>query len=96
MLTLQTAERVEFYTAVPLPGCLLPINVTPIPVPDNSPMDQEIQEVVVMEKIMVAKMSCLELHNCLHGGLPSWGTGMVIMEVKLNQQLAWVDQAPLF
>jgi hypothetical protein len=41
-------------------------------------------------------MSCLELHDCLHGGLPRWGTGTAIMEVKLNQQLAWVDQAPLY
>jgi hypothetical protein len=41
-------------------------------------------------------MSCLELHDCLHGGLPRQGTGTAIMEVKLNQQLAWVDQAPLY
>jgi hypothetical protein len=45
---------------------------------------------------MVAQISCLELHNCLHGGLPSRGMGTAIMEVKLNQQLAWVDQAPLY
>ncbi len=50
----------------------------------------------VVEKIMVAQMSCLELLNCLHGGLPGQGTGTAIMEVKLNQQLAWVDQAPLY
>jgi hypothetical protein len=41
-------------------------------------------------------MSCLELHDCLHGRLPCQGMGMAIMEVKLNQQLAWVDQAPLY
>jgi hypothetical protein len=41
-------------------------------------------------------MSCLELHNCLHSGLPRWGTGTAIMEVKLNQQLAWLDQALLY
>jgi hypothetical protein len=41
-------------------------------------------------------MSCLELHDCLHGGLLRRGTGTAIMEVKLNQQLAWVDQAPLY
>ncbi len=41
-------------------------------------------------------MSCLELHDCLHGGLPHRGTGTAIMEVKLNQQLAWVDQALLY
>ena len=50
----------------------------------------------VVEKIMVAQMSCLELLNCLHRGLPGQGTGTAIMEVKLNQQLAWVDQAPLY
>jgi hypothetical protein len=41
-------------------------------------------------------MSCLELHDCLHGKLPRRGTGTAIMEVKLNQQLAWVDQALLY
>jgi hypothetical protein len=41
-------------------------------------------------------MSCLKLHNCLHGILPCRGMGTAIMEVKLNQQLAWVDQAPLY
>jgi hypothetical protein len=50
----------------------------------------------VVENIMVAQMSCLKLHHCLHGELPCWGMGMAIMEVKLNQQLAWVDQAPLY
>jgi hypothetical protein len=50
----------------------------------------------VLEKIMVARMSCFELHNYPHGGLPRRGTGKAIMEVKLNQQLAWVDQAPLY
>jgi hypothetical protein len=50
----------------------------------------------VVEKIMVARMSCLEHHDCLHGRLPRWGTGTAIMEVKLHQQLAWVDQAPLY
>ncbi len=42
-------------------------------------------------------MSCgLKLHDCLHGGLPRGCTGMAIMEVKLDQQLAWVDQAHLY
>jgi hypothetical protein len=50
----------------------------------------------VVEKIMVAQMSCLELHDCLHGGLPHQDMGTAIMEVKLYQQLAWVDQAPLY
>ncbi len=39
-------EGVELYTAVPSSGWSLPINVTPIPVPDDPPTDQEIWEVV--------------------------------------------------
>ncbi len=50
----------------------------------------------VVEKIMVTWMSCLELHDCLHRGLPRQGMGTAITEVKLHQQLAWVDQAPLY
>jgi hypothetical protein len=50
----------------------------------------------IVEKIMVAQLSVIELHNCLHGGLPCRGMGKAIMEVKLNQQLAWVEQEPLY
>ncbi len=50
----------------------------------------------VVEKIMVAGLSVIKLHSCLHGGLPRWDTGTAIMEVKLNQQLAWVKQEPLY
>jgi hypothetical protein len=50
----------------------------------------------VVEKVMVARLSVIKLHDCLHGGLPCRGTGTAIMEVKLQQQLAWVEQAPLY
>jgi hypothetical protein len=50
----------------------------------------------VMEKIMVAQLSVIELHDSLHGGLPCRGMGTAIMKAKLNQQLAWVDQEPLY
>jgi hypothetical protein len=50
----------------------------------------------VVEKVMVAQFSVIKLHDCLHGGLPGRGTGTAIMEVKLQQQLAWVDQEPLY
>ena len=50
----------------------------------------------VVEKVMVAQLSAIKLHDCLHGGLPRRGTGTAIMEVKLQQQLAWVDQEPLY
>jgi hypothetical protein len=49
-----------------------------------------------VEKIMVARLSVIELHDSLHGRLPRRGTGTAIMEAKLNQQLAWVDQEPLY
>jgi hypothetical protein len=50
----------------------------------------------VVEKVMVAQLSVIELHDCLHGRLPRRGTGTAIMEVKMQQQLAWVDQVPLY
>ncbi len=50
----------------------------------------------VVEKVMVARFSVIKLHDCLHGRLPRRGTGTAIMEVKLQQQLAWVDQEPLY
>jgi hypothetical protein len=37
----------------------------------------------VAEKVMVARLSVIKLHDCLHGGLPCRGTGTAIMEVKL-------------
>ncbi len=50
----------------------------------------------VVEKIMVTQPSVIKLHDCLHCGLPRRGTGTAIMEVKLNQQLGWVEQEPLY
>jgi hypothetical protein len=50
----------------------------------------------VVEKIMVARLSVIELHDCLHGALSRWGMGRAIIEVNLNQQLAWVEQEPLY
>ncbi len=50
----------------------------------------------VVEKVMVARFSVIELHDCLHGGLPKRGTWTAIMEVKLQQQLAWAEQEPLY
>jgi hypothetical protein len=50
----------------------------------------------VVEKVMVARFSVIRLHDCLHGGLPKWGTGTAIMKVKLQQQLTWVDQDSMY
>ena len=49
----------------------------------------------VVEKVMLARFSVVKLHDCLHDKLPGRGMGTAIMEVKLQQQLAWVDQEPL-
>jgi hypothetical protein len=50
----------------------------------------------IVEKVMVLRFSAIKLHNYLHGRLPGWGTGMAIMEVKLQQQLAWAEQESLY
>ncbi len=50
----------------------------------------------VVEKIMVWQLSSIDFHDCLHGGLPKWGTGTASIEAKLAQQLAWRDQCPLY
>ncbi len=39
----------------------------------------------VVEKIMIAQLLVIELHDCLHGGFPRRGMGMAIMEVEVNQ-----------
>ncbi len=50
----------------------------------------------VVEKIMVCQLGTIEYHPCLHGGLPKRGTGMATIEAKLAQQLAWMEQEPLY
>ncbi len=50
----------------------------------------------VVEKIMVCQLGSIEFHPCLHGGLPRRGMGTVIIEAKLAQQLAWIEQEPLY
>jgi hypothetical protein len=49
----------------------------------------------VVEKIMVRRLTLIEFHDCLHGGLPKRGTGTALIEVKLAQQLAWCNQCHL-
>ena len=38
------------------------------------------------------KLKALELHDCLHGFTAGRGTGPAIMEAKLSQQLAFIEQ----
>ncbi len=50
----------------------------------------------VVEKVMVCLLGSIEFHSCLHGGLPKRGTGTATIEAKQAQQLAWMEQEPLY
>ncbi|KAL7550925.1 hypothetical protein ACHAWF_014991, partial [Thalassiosira exigua] len=50
----------------------------------------------LLEAIMDRRLNCLELHDCLHGYRAKRGTGTAILEAKLAQQLAWLEQHPLY
>ena len=49
-----------------------------------------------LEVIMDKRLGVVVLHDCLHGYLPKKGTGTAIMEAKLAQQLACLEQVPLY
>jgi hypothetical protein len=48
----------------------------------------------VMESILVQRLSAIQCHDSLHGGINKKGTGMATIKVKLVQQLAFLDQKP--
>jgi hypothetical protein len=50
----------------------------------------------IVEKIMVRRMGAIDFHPCLHGEMPKRGTSTAMIEAKLAQQLAWVEQEPLY
>ena len=50
----------------------------------------------VVKKIMVGRLATIKFHPCLHGGLPKRRTGTATIEAKVAQQLAWVEQEPLY
>ena len=50
----------------------------------------------IIEKVLDARLSSIELHDCLHGSRAGRGCGTGIMEAKLVQQLAFVKQCPLY
>ena len=49
-----------------------------------------------IEIIMDQRLQVIEFHGSLHGFLSGRGTGMATTEVKLAQQLAYLEQQPLF
>ncbi len=50
----------------------------------------------VLEKVMDLRLEAIVLHNSLHGCLALRGTGTGIIEAKLVQQLAHIEQMPFF
>ncbi len=50
----------------------------------------------VLEKVMDLRLEAIVLHNCLHGCLALQGTGTGIIEAKLAQQFAHLEQTPFF
>ena len=45
---------------------------------------------------MDIRLEKIILHDSLHGCLAGWGTGTGIIEAKLAQQLAHLEQTPFF
>jgi hypothetical protein len=48
----------------------------------------------VIESILVQRLSAIQCHKVLHGGINKKGTGTATIEVKLAQQLTFLDQKP--
>jgi hypothetical protein len=50
----------------------------------------------VMEIIMDSRLHVVEFHDCLHGFVKGKGCGTAGIEAKLVQQLAFIEQHPLY
>ena len=50
----------------------------------------------VLKKVMDEQLSVIQLHDCLHGFIQGRDMGKATTKVKLVQQLAYLDQAPLY
>ena len=50
----------------------------------------------VIEVLMDKCMDVIEFHDCLHGFLKGWGTGTAMLDAKLAQQLAYLEQETLY
>ena len=50
----------------------------------------------VFQIVMGVRLQSIELHYCLHGFLAERGTGTATLELKLAQNLAFLEQEPLF
>ena len=50
----------------------------------------------VIEIIIDGRLQAIQLHDCLHGFMKGRGTGTATIEAKLTQQLAHLEQTPLY
>ena len=50
----------------------------------------------VLEGVLGGKLKGVAVHNTLHGFIEKRGCGTGIMEAKLLQQLAFIEQCPLY
>ena len=50
----------------------------------------------VLERIMDHRLETIVMHNSIHGCTQHRGTGTAIIEAKLAQQLAHLEQAPFY
>jgi hypothetical protein len=51
---------------------------------------------VIEERVMDHWLEPIALHDSLHGCLNGCGTGTVVIEAKLTQQLSHIEQAPFY
>ncbi len=50
----------------------------------------------VIKRVMDHWLEMIALHDCLHGCCNGQGTGAAVIETKLTQQLAHIEQAPFY
>ena len=50
----------------------------------------------IIEQVMVKRLEVIALHNSLHGCCNGQGTGTAVIEVRLVQQLAHIEQTPFY
>jgi hypothetical protein len=66
--------------------------------PDHAPSTQGLLEPIwkIIERVMDKRLNVVQLHESLHGCRNGRGTGTAIIEAKLAQQLAHLEQRPFF
>jgi len=50
----------------------------------------------ILEQVMDHRLNAIPIHKSLHGCRNGWGTGTAVIEAKLAQQLAHLEQCPFY